>query len=85
MKSVPFNRTMRDTGCPCAKCTTKREVGCHGRCEEYKQWRAELDRKNHEEYLRRKSKDTMSEAAKKKMFRHQRRNQWRNHHSDHEW
>lgn len=27
---------------PCKDCA-EREVGCHGRCERYKTWRAEMD------------------------------------------
>lgn len=87
--NVPFNRTLRDNGCPCGKDSvnndsgkgcTKRHVGCHGTCDEYKKWRAELDEQNKNEYLRRKAHDTMSEDAKKKMYASRRRNQLRTHH-----
>ena len=29
--------------CPCRRCE-KREVGCHGKCEDYKEWKAKSDK-----------------------------------------
>lgn len=38
----------------CKGCT-KRYIGCHAECEDYKKFRAEKDEKNAERYRRRKA------------------------------
>lgn len=73
--SSGWNRD-RDTGCPCKGCEC-RSVGCHGGCERYGAWRKELDEKNHAEREYRRSRNTISETAIRKMWREQRRNRKR--------
>jgi len=57
---------------PCRGCEN---AGCgayHGKCEKYKAWRAELDRRNETVRKERKKFDTMSEASKREMWREKR-------------
>lgn len=30
------------TKCPCRNCTIKRQIGCHSKCNDYKEWREDL-------------------------------------------
>ena len=65
--------------CPChldGNNCDRREVGCHAVCEDYKKWKAELDAKNEHKRKEKAKTQTMSESAKRKMWRKQRyRNQ----------
>lgn len=65
---MPFNRDMRDSGCPCKECGD-RNPGCHDKCEKYKAWRAGWDRmmENRRKYM--ESLDTISDGYKKYLMR----------------
>lgn len=39
-----------NTGCKCKDCT-KRKVGCHSTCTDYKEWKTNRDQKNKETRL----------------------------------
>ena len=67
-----WNRN-RDRRNPCNECT-EREVGCHGKCARYKQWRKELDEKNERRLKVLKGEDTMSAAAEREIWRKKRWN-----------
>lgn len=66
----PFNRETVPHG-PCYKCEERHEA-CHGHCEKYKAWKADLDRMNDIIYRERKKMDTMSAASKRKIWREKR-------------
>ena len=55
-------------GCPCAGCDD-REIGCHAKCERYKDWRRVMDERREEEHRRQESKGTLSEHAIRQMWR----------------
>lgn len=70
---IPFSK--RTNGCPCNGCVdrgTGHNAGCHGRCDKYKTWREKLDAQREQEFEEQKSRDTMSEDAKRKLWRKQR-------------
>lgn len=46
---------------PCKGCDS-RYAGCHAKCPEYKEWRAEFDRVKKEQNSIRKAHDTRTEA-----------------------
>jgi len=62
-----------NSGCPCKECG-KREIGCHGQCGEYREWRAQHDERREARFKERKQKDTVSEAAVRWMWRNARWN-----------
>lgn len=58
-----------DKECPCRFCKPpKRNVGCHGKCEEYLSWQItyqeEKDRSQRERDIRRAVSETMSNRCK---------------------
>lgn len=57
--------TMR---CPCKGCAA-REVGCHGKCEQYGAWKAEMAKKRQAEKLYAESMRTMSEDSSRWLTR----------------
>lgn len=65
-----WNRNIDPTN-PCNGCA-EREIGCHGKCERYKVWRADLDEKNERIYKERKGHDTISVAAERRIWRDKR-------------
>ena len=66
----PFNREKTPRG-PCYGCEERHEA-CHGHCERYKAWKADLDRLNDMIYRDRKRMDTKSAASKRKLWRENR-------------
>lgn len=56
---------------PCKGCEERHEA-CHGTCERYKAWRAELDRIKENAYKEKKRYDTMSAASKREIWRNAR-------------
>ena len=65
-------KTTRNKGCPCRKDCGNRHAGCHAECEDYKKWRSDLDAKNAAIKKEKERYNTLSESAKKKMWRKQR-------------
>lgn len=61
--------------CPCKPECPERAVGCHGECEKYKQYRAEVDaaarvkRAGNDEYFAMKRRDWLNHDAKRKKRR----------------
>lgn len=49
---------------PCRECE-RRCAGCHGRCEEYKEWRESRNIKNAEEYRKKQIGDIASMQKRK--------------------
>lgn len=64
---MQFNRT-KNKDVPCSECPD-RDAECHARCERYREWRKELDRKNAERRKELCSSDLISDAKKKAIWR----------------
>ena len=64
---MDFNRP-NPRNCPCMGCGD-REIGCHGKCEKYKAWRQMINQRNEQEREFKKSRDTLSEEQKRRIWR----------------
>lgn len=64
---MQFNRT-KNKDVPCSECQD-RDAECHARCEKYREWRAELDRKNAERRKEPHPSDLISDAKKRAIWR----------------
>ena len=69
--------------CPCRECA-RREIGCHGKCEEYGAWKAELAKKRHAEKLYDQSRRTMSETYSRRLTREKSRKNKKRMHSSYD-
>lgn len=58
---------------PCGRDCPRRAPGCHGECETYKEWRAELDAKKAVRDEKRRALDTMTEAGARQLERKRQR------------
>lgn len=59
--------------CPCRECAPpKREPGCHDRCPEFMEWRREIEAMREAERREQESRDTMSDAKKRVLWRKRR-------------
>lgn len=81
---MSWNNT-NSNGCPCHECSERlsgeRNTSCHDGCEKYKEWRKKMDKKNEDERLRSRSRDTISEHMKREIWKKRRYS--RNQHSNH--
>lgn len=60
-------------GCPCYGCC-EREISCHAKCERYKSWRQDMDKRREEEFRRKGIGGTMSHSATRQIWRKMRWN-----------
>ena len=67
MQFGKYNRT----NCPCRNCEDRHQ-GCHAKCERYGAWRKGIDNLNEKEHEFHKSRDTMSEMNKRRLWRSKR-------------
>lgn len=51
--------------CPCYKCES-RYPGCHGKCEQFKTWRAPLDSVQEEKIRLRKVDDVLRDGSERR-------------------
>lgn len=68
---TPFNNNTVPSGCPCQGCDD-RDAVCHGKCERYKEWRSHVDARNEARRTVKASMDTMSDDAKRHIWKKQR-------------
>lgn len=74
---------MRPSDCPCRECG-EREVGCHGRCASYGEWKQEMEKKRHADKLFTQSMRTMSDAASRWLTKEKHRRNKKRMHVSHE-
>ena len=60
---------MNMSDCPCTKHCPNRTAECHAYCKEYNEWRNERNEEIRKNLAIAMSKDTISEANKKRMWR----------------
>lgn len=70
---MAFNIGPIDPDCPCKRACPERTPECHGQCERYTEWRKKRDASLVEKNQRQASKDVMSYAKKKAIWRKMRR------------
>jgi len=68
---MQFNRQASKDN-PCPPDCPRRNAECHAKCKDYKDWRAELDRKNAERRKEMCASDLISDAKKKAIWRKKR-------------
>ena len=54
--------------CPCKDCK-RREVGCHGKCEDYKCWKAEVDEQSKRREAAKQVNRMMSNKAMRRIWK----------------
>ena len=78
-----WNGGVNTMDCPCRECA-RREIGCHGKCEEYGAWKAELAKKRHAEKLYDQYRRTMSETYSRRLTREKSRKNKKRMHSSYD-
>lgn len=68
---MTFNRT-NISNCPCKDCPD-RAPGCHGKCERFLAWQKWNEERRDRERNERRSKDVMSDAKKRAIWKKMRR------------